>query len=99
MKQHWVCVILLNLLTTYSFAEDPKGLLNYHCQGLNVAVGFEQDKARVVINHYAYILERSYSASGSLYLGDVLSFWDKGQKATLIYSGDRSITCKLLANK
>ena len=84
---------------SFAFSDVTKDVSNYYCQGLQVSVGFESDKARLIINHYAYILERARAASGALYSGDLLSFWDKGQQATLIYSGDRSIPCKLVAQK
>ena len=83
----------------FAFSDVTKDVSNYYCQGLQVSVGFESDKAHLIINHYAYILERARAASGAFYSGDLLSFWDKGQQATLIYSGDRSIPCKLVAQK
>jgi len=95
----FVIIVLQSTSHAFAFNDGAKEVSNYHCQGLQVSVGFQPDKAHIIINHYAYILERARAASGALYSGDLLSFWDKGQQATLIYSGDRSIPCKLVAQK
>ncbi|WP_197464635.1 MliC family protein [Marinomonas aquimarina] len=70
-----------------------KNLHEYACAGLQVFVAFDPGQAHVIINHYSYILTLEPSDSGSYYYGDILSFWDRGKTAMLVYSGDRTLDC------
>lgn len=96
MKRLLCTLGLLLSYPAYSYYLHPyvaESIHEYACGGLKVTVAFEPGKAHVIINHYTYILSLARSASGSYYYGDILSFWDRGDTAMLIYSGDRKLDC------
>lgn len=97
MKRLLCTLGLLLSYPAYSYYSHPHVAGNVHqylCAGLKVMVAYEPGKAYVIINHYTYILSLSRSASGSYYYGDILSFWDQGKTAMLVYSGDRKLDCQ-----
>ena len=97
MKRLLYMLGLLLSCPAYSYYSHPyvaEDVHEYACGGLKVNVVYEPGKAHVVINHYSYILTLARSASGSYYHGDILSFWDRGKTALLVYSADRKLDCQ-----
>ncbi|SBT18444.1 hypothetical protein MGA5115_02575 [Marinomonas gallaica] len=72
--------------------------ITYRCENLLVMVAFEPAEAHLLINHFSYVLHLTRPSTGSVYVGDILSFRDQGENATLIYRNDRQLHCSRLSD-
>ena len=94
MKRIGIC-LLLGLCTTAAQAQVI--FVSYECaDGTPVSAAFYKgdNRMRVQFDGHAYALPQRLSASGARYAKSGVSFWIKGQEATLRRPKRKATLCK-----
>lgn len=70
-----------------------KKTISSRWENLDAVALFEPAKIHLLINNFSYVLHLNRPLPRNLYVGDILSFRDQGEKAFLMNRKGRQIPC------
>lgn len=88
MKKFLMLALPIMLISACAHKVEVEDYAKYKCGDEVVSIDFlEDDTAVLKINGDNYVLDRMVAASGAKYVGRDITFWNKGDNATLIFMG------------